>query len=69
MKQQRRQLIDTALQMNALGINQGSSGNVSLRSGDSFLITPTGMRSFFADRFKQWGYDLPANIYTKVAAE
>jgi len=32
-------------------------------------FTPTGMRSFFADRFKQWGYDLPANIYTKVAAE
>ena len=43
MKQQRRQLIDTALQMNALGINQGSSGNVSLRNRDSFLITPTGM--------------------------
>jgi pilus assembly protein CpaF len=28
-------------------------------------FTPTGMRSHFADRFKQWGYDLPASIYTK----
>ena len=43
MNHLRRQLIDTALRMNALGINQGSSGNVSLRHGDSFLITPTGM--------------------------
>ncbi len=32
-------------------------------------FTPTGMRSFYADRFKQWGYDLPASIYTKVAAQ
>jgi pilus assembly protein CpaF len=23
----------------------------------------TGIRSFYADRFKQWGYDLPADIY------
>ena len=43
MNHLRRQLIDTALRMNALGINQGSSGNVSLRHGDGFLITPTGM--------------------------
>ena len=32
-------------------------------------FTPTGMRSNYAERFKQWGYDLPASIYTKVAAE
>ncbi len=32
-------------------------------------FTPTGMRSHYADRFKQWGYDLPASIYTKVAAQ
>ncbi len=32
-------------------------------------FTPTGMRSFYADRFKQWGYDLPASIYTKSAAQ
>lgn len=25
------------------GLNQGSSGNISLREGDSFLITPTGV--------------------------
>lgn len=32
-------------------------------------FTPTGMRSSYADRFKQWGYDLPASIYTKTAAQ
>jgi pilus assembly protein CpaF len=32
-------------------------------------FTPTGMRSHYSDRFKQWGYDLPASIYVKTAAE
>ncbi len=29
--------------MNALGINKGTSGNISLRDGEGFLITPTSM--------------------------
>lgn len=41
---QRQQLIDTALAMNASGINQGMAGNLSLRVDDGFLITPSGMR-------------------------
>ncbi len=39
----RQDLLDTALQMNAVGINQGSAGNVSVRSEDGYLITPSGM--------------------------
>lgn len=39
----RRDIIDTCLAMNALGINQGTSGNVSARCGDGFLITPSGI--------------------------
>lgn len=39
----RQALIDTALAMNASGINQGMSGNLSLRCGEGFLITPSGM--------------------------
>lgn len=38
----RQAVIDTCLRMNALGINQGMSGNVSIRYGDGFLITPSG---------------------------
>jgi pilus assembly protein CpaF len=32
-------------------------------------FTATGVRSAYADRFKQWGYDLPSSIYEPVAAE
>lgn len=39
----RREVIATALKMNALGINQGKSGNVSTRIDGGFLITPTGV--------------------------
>jgi L-fuculose-phosphate aldolase len=39
----RQQIIATALRMNELGINRGKSGNVSARSGDGFLVTPSGL--------------------------
>ena len=35
-------IIDACLRMNSLGINQGTSGNISLRHDDGMLITPTG---------------------------
>jgi L-fuculose-phosphate aldolase len=40
---QRQAVIEAARAMNASGINQGTSGNLSVRSGDGMLITPTGM--------------------------
>ncbi len=39
----RREIIETCLKMNALGINQGTSGNVSARWGGGILITPSGL--------------------------
>jgi L-fuculose-phosphate aldolase len=39
----RKSIIHSALQMNALGINQGTSGNVSVRYGDRMLVTPSGI--------------------------
>jgi L-fuculose-phosphate aldolase len=39
----RKQIMATALRMNALGINRGKSGNVSARWKDGFLITPSGL--------------------------
>ncbi len=39
----RRQIIDTCLEMNEAGINQGTAGNVSVRFGDGMLLTPTGI--------------------------
>ena len=26
----------------------------------------TGVRSHYSDRFRQWGYDLPASIYEPI---
>lgn len=39
----RQQLIDTAAAMNASGINQGTSGNLSVRFDGGFLITPSSV--------------------------
>ena len=39
----RQQLIETAIAMNASGLNQGTSGNLSVRSEKGMLITPSGM--------------------------
>lgn len=39
----RKQLIETAMAMNASGLNQGASGNLSIRHEQGMLITPTGM--------------------------
>ncbi len=44
MREQRsRQIIETCIEMNARGINQGSAGNVSQRFEQGFLITPSGI--------------------------
>jgi L-fuculose-phosphate aldolase len=39
----RREVIETCLKMNAEGINQGTSGNVSVRTDEGFLITASGI--------------------------
>ncbi len=39
----RRSLIDTALAMQKEGLNRGTSGNLSVRHGSGFLVTPSGM--------------------------
>ena len=39
----REALLNSALALQALGLNQGTSGNVSVRQGNRFLITPSGM--------------------------
>lgn len=39
----RREIIDNCLKMNAVGLNQGTSGNLSIRLDDGFLITPSGI--------------------------
>lgn len=39
----RKEMVAICRRMNAAGINQGTAGNLSLRTGDGFLVTPSGM--------------------------
>jgi L-fuculose-phosphate aldolase len=39
----RRSIVESCRAMNALGINQGTSGNISARCEDAMLITPSGV--------------------------
>jgi L-fuculose-phosphate aldolase len=42
-EQLRRAMIATCIKMNESGINQGTSGNISVRIDEGFLITPSGV--------------------------
>jgi L-fuculose-phosphate aldolase len=42
-KKLRKKIIETCREMNRLGINQGTSGNVSARTPEGFLITASGI--------------------------
>lgn len=37
----RQEIVASARAMNAMGLNQGTSGNISVRMGDAMLITPS----------------------------
>ncbi|MDB5644257.1 MAG: class aldolase [Hyphomicrobiales bacterium] len=41
MHELRRAVVDACLEMNRLGLNQGTSGNISVRRGEAMLVTPT----------------------------
>ncbi|NDH10026.1 MAG: class II aldolase [Gammaproteobacteria bacterium] len=43
MKSIQQQLLELTLQLQSLGLNEGSSGNCSIRDHDGFFITPTGL--------------------------
>ena len=36
-------IVEAARSMNALGLNQGTAGNISVRDGEAMLITPSGI--------------------------
>ena len=42
-REKRQSIIDACLRMTQLGINQGTSGNISLRHDEGMLITPTSV--------------------------
>jgi L-fuculose-phosphate aldolase len=44
-EESRRQLLAAAQRLSALGLNQGTAGNLSLRLGDGLLLTPSSLPS------------------------
>jgi len=42
-RDKRAAIVAACLKMNAVGLNQGSSGNISVRHGDGLLITPSSI--------------------------
>ena len=42
-RQLRQAIVDQCRWMNAIGLNQGTSGNISVRFGNEMLITPSGI--------------------------
>ena len=55
----RQAIIDASLDMERLGLTRGSSGNVSLRTGKGFVVTPSGMpaRTLTPDDIVDMGMD------------
>lgn len=45
MQAQREKLIEITRKLSMLGLNQGTAGNVSVRSNDGFLLTPSGVKT------------------------
>jgi L-fuculose-phosphate aldolase len=39
----RREMVDICRRMNSSAVNQGTAGNLSVRAGDGFLITPSSL--------------------------
>jgi L-fuculose-phosphate aldolase len=68
---ERQAIIDTCQRMNADGLNQGTSGNVSQRLGDGFLITPTSRpyASLMRDDIVYMGMDGSAHGPWKPSSE
>jgi L-fuculose-phosphate aldolase len=42
-REKRRSIIERGLRVNELGINQGTSGNISLRHDNSMPVTPSSV--------------------------
>jgi L-fuculose-phosphate aldolase len=55
----RREIVHTCRRMNSSGINQGTAGNLSVRAGNGFLITPSSLpyETMNPEDIVEMGYD------------
>jgi len=60
-------LIDTALQLQNMGLNHGATGNCSCRDGDTYLITPSGVETIDLSEDKVIRMDFAGNIVESIS--
>ena len=60
-------LIETALQLQKIGLNHGATGNCSCRDGDTYLITPSGIETQNLSEDKVVRMDFEGNIVDSVS--
>ena len=60
-------LINTALQLQNMGLNHGATGNCSCRDGDTYLITPSGVKTENLSENKVVRMDFKGNIVDSIS--
>jgi len=60
-------LIETALQLQKIGLNHGATGNCSCRDGDTYLITPSGVKTENLSENKVVRMDFKGNIVDSIS--
>ncbi len=71
MQNQREHLLKISQQLVQLGLNKGTSGNASVRFGDGFLVTPSGMpiEQMTADSMVNMQFDGSYELQAKSIAK
>jgi L-fuculose-phosphate aldolase len=59
-------LVETALQLEQIGLNHGATGNCSCRDGDTYLITPSGIDTQNLSEDKVVRMDFTGNIIDSI---
>ena len=60
-------LIETALQLQKIGLNHGATGNCSCRDGDTYLITPSGVETQNLSEDKIVRMDFEGNVVDSIS--
>ena len=66
-KKKSASLIDTAIQLQNMGLNHGATGNCSCRDGDTYLITPSGVETQNLSEDKIVRMDFKGNVVDSIS--
>ena len=66
-KSKSKSLIDTALQLQNMGLNHGATGNCSCRDDDTYLITPSAIETINLSEDKVIRMDFAGNVVDSIS--